>query len=86
MWQRLHLAHHPRPSARGQCFARFGTVIEGCVVREKMELLEYSLAQRADVEMLGMPILLRARLYGASEEVKELLVRYGATANFDEVE
>lgn len=51
-----------------------------------MELLEYSLAQRADVEMLGRPILLRARLYGASEEVKELLVRYGATANFDKEE
>ena len=51
-----------------------------------MELLEYLLAQGARVETPGRPILLRARLYGASEEMKELLVRYGATTDFDEEE
>ncbi len=41
-------------------------------------LLEYLLAEGARVEATGRPILLRARLCGASEEIKELLVRYGA--------
>ena len=55
-------------------------------MEENIELLEYLLAEGARVEMSGRPILLRARLCGVSEEMKELLVRYGATTNFQEEE
>lgn len=41
---------------------------------------------RARVEMPVRPILLRARLCGSSEEMKELLVKYGATTDLDEEE
>lgn len=81
---RIILAH--RPEAKNQRFGHFGTVIERCVIEGKMELLEYLLAEGATVEMPGRPILLRARLCGASEEMKELLVRYGATTDFEEEE
>lgn len=46
---------------------------------EKKELLEYLLGEVARVELTGKPVLLRAKVFGASEEIRELLVRYGAT-------
>ena len=53
---------------------------------EKKELLEYLLGEGARVEMTGRPILLRAKLCGASEEIKELLIRYGATTDLTDEE
>jgi hypothetical protein len=73
---RIILAH--RPEAKDQRFGHYGTVVERCVIGGERVLLEYLLAEGARVEATGRPILLRARLCGASEEIKELLVRYGA--------
>lgn len=50
---------------------------------DKKELLEYLLGEGARVEMTGGPILLRAKMCGASEEIRELLVRYGPTTDLD---
>lgn len=79
---RIILAH--RPEAKNQRFGHYGTVLEQCVMMKNMELLKYLLAEGARVEMPGRPILLRARLCGASEEMNELLLSYGATTEFDE--
>lgn len=53
---------------------------------EKKELLEYLLGEGARVEQTGRPILLRATACGASEEIRELLVRYGATTDLPDDE
>ena len=38
------------------------------------------------MEQTGRPILLRAKVCGASEEIKELLIRYGATTDLPDEE
>lgn len=38
------------------------------------------------MEQTGRPILLRAKVCGASEEIKELLIRYGATTDLSDEE
>ena len=38
------------------------------------------------MEQTGRPILLRAMVCGASEEIKELLIRYGATTDVPDEE
>ena len=45
---------------------------------EKKERWEYLLGEGAREELTGKPILLRAKVCGASDEIRELLVRYGA--------
>ena len=67
-------------------FGHYGTVVERCVQGHKKELLEYLLAEGARVEQTGRPILLRAKVCGASEEIKELLIRYGATTDVPDEE
>lgn len=52
----------------------------------KTELLAFLLQEGARMEMTGRPILLRAGVCGASEEIRELLVRYGATTDFEDEE
>lgn len=61
-------------------------VVERCVMQDNRELLEYLLGEGARVEQIGRPILLRAEVGGASEGIKEVLVRYGATKDFGEEE
>ncbi len=48
--------------------------------------MEYLLAEGARVEQTGRPILPRAKVCGASEEIKELLIRYGATTDLPDKE
>ena len=67
-------------------FGHYGTVVERCVQGHKKELLEYLLAEGARVEQTGRPILVRAKVCGASEEIKELLIRYGATTDLPDEE
>ena len=50
------------------------------------ELLEYLLGEGARVELMGGRVLLRAEVCGAGEEIKELLVRYGARQDFSDEE
>ena len=50
------------------------------------ELLEYLLSQGARVELTGRRILSRAEVCGADEEIKEILVRYGARQDFSDEE
>ena len=67
-------------------FGHFGTIVEQCVQGHKKELLEYLLAEGARVEQTGMPILVRPMVRGASEDIKQLLIRYGATTDFPDEE
>ncbi|MCJ1348807.1 hypothetical protein MMC31_007040, partial [Peltigera leucophlebia] len=78
---RIILAHEP--TAKDRRFGHYGTVVERCVMGKKKELLEYLLGEGARVER---PILLRAKACGASEEIRELLVRYGATTDLPDDE
>jgi hypothetical protein len=48
--------------------------------------LKYLLGEGARVERMDKPIMLRAMVCEASEEMKELLIRYGATTKFSEEE
>ena len=61
-------------------------MVERCVSDGEKELLEYLLEEGARVELMGRPILERAEVVGASEEIKELLKRYGATQDWEEEE
>lgn len=83
---RIILAHEP--GAKDHRFGHFGTVVERCVSWNMKELLRYLLGEGAKVEQWrGKPILLRAEIFEADEEIKEMLVRYGARTDFaDEVE
>ena len=62
------------PTAKNKRFGHYGTVIERCVMGDKKELLEFLLGEGAGVEITGRPILLRAQVCGASEDIKELLI------------
>ena len=77
---RIILTHEP--TAKNRRFGHFGTVVEQCVQGHKKELLEYLLAEGARVEQTGMPILVMAMVCGASEEIRDLLIRYGAMTDF----
>lgn len=81
---RIILSHEPM--AKNRRFGHYGTVVERCVTGAKTELLAFLLQEGARVEMTGRPILLRAKVCGASEEIRELLVRYGATTDFEDEE
>ena len=81
---RIILKHEP--IAKNRRFRHFGTIVEQCVQGHKKELLEYLLAEGARVEQTGMPILVRAMVCGASEDIKQLLIRYGATTDFPDEE
>ena len=81
---RIILEHEPM--AKNMRFGHHGTVVERCVQGHKKELLEYLLTEGARVEQTGRPILLRAKVCGASEEIKELLIRYGATTDLPDKE
>ena len=48
------------------------------------DLMEFLFAEGARVEETGKRILLRAEVCGASEEIKELLIRYGARRDWNE--
>ena len=79
---RIILAH--KPGAKDRHFGHHGTVVERCVQSGYIELLKYLLGEGARVERTDKPIMLRAMVCEASEEMKELLIRYGATTNFSE--
>lgn len=81
---RIILDHEP--AAKNRRFGHYGTVVERCVVGDKKELLEYLLGEGARVELPGRPILLRAQVCEASEAIKELLIKHGATTDFAEEE
>lgn len=81
---RIILEH--RPDAKNQRFGHFGTVVERCVANGKSDLLKYLLAEGARVEQTGRPILIRAKVWLASEEIKETLAKYGAKTDFSEEE
>ena len=81
---RIILAHEP--TAKNRRFGHFGTVVERCVMQGEKELLEYLLSQGARVELTGRRILSRAEVCGADEEIKEILVRYGARQDFSDEE
>lgn len=81
---RIILAH--KPTAKNRRFGHFGTVVERCVMDGEKELLEYLLGEGARVELMGGRVLLRAEVCGADEEIKELLVRYGARQDFSDEE
>lgn len=81
---RIILKHEP--TAKNRRFCHYGTVVEQCVQGHKKELLEYLLGEGARVEQTGRPILLRAKVCGASEEIKELLIKYGATTDLPDEE
>ena len=49
----------------------------------KKELLELLLADEARMEMTGGPVLLRARMCGESDEIREVLVEYGARTKLE---
>lgn len=80
VWRTI-LAHEPR--AKNHRFGHHGTVIESCVSGKKKELLRYLLSEGAQVE-LGKSVLLRAEFFEADEEIKDMLVQYGARTDFAE--
>ena len=71
------------PGAKNHRFGHHGTVIDMCVSSNKKELLQYLLGEGARVE-LGKSVLLRAEFFEADEEIKDMLVRYGARTDFAE--
>ena len=71
------------PGAKNHRFGHHGTVIEMCVSSNNKELLRYLLGEGARVE-LGKSVLLRAEFFEADEEIKDMLVRYGARTDFAE--
>lgn len=81
---RIILKHEP--TAKNRRFGHFGTIVEQCVQGRKKELLEYLLAEGARVEQTGRPILARAMVWGVSEDIKQLLIKYGATTDFPDEE
>ena len=80
VWRTI-LAHEPR--AKNHRFGHHGTVIEMCVSSRQKELLRYLLGEGARVE-LGKSVLLRAEFFEADEEIKDMLVQYGARTDFYE--
>ena len=79
---RLILEHEP--SAKDHRFGHFGIVVDRCVFNGDKDLLEFLLAEGARVEETGRRILVRAEVCGASQEIKDLLLRYGARKDFNE--
>ena len=80
VWRAI-LAHDPE--AKNHRFGHHGTVIEMCMSSKQKELLRYLLGEGARVE-LGKSVLLRAEFFEADEEIKDMLVQYGARTDFAE--
>ena len=67
-------------------FGHRGNLVEYCVRNENKDSVEFLLGQGVKVEVYGRPILLMAELCEASNDIKALLTKYGATINFEEEE
>lgn len=60
-----------------------GTVVEHCVKHGHVDVLRYLLEQGALVEEEDRPVLQVAEVVGASKEIQELLISYGADMGWD---
>jgi len=76
-----------RPEAKNQRFGHYGTVVERCVMDGEEELLTFLLEKGARVEREGgIPVLRRAELCGASENIKAVLRKHGARTEWRDSE
>ena len=80
IWQVL-LRH--QPGLKNQHYGHAGSVVEHCVKHDHIDLLRYLLEQGAAVEDEDRPILQMAEVMDASDEIKGLLVKYGANVDWE---
>lgn len=60
-----------------------GTVVEHCVKHGLVDVLRYLLQQGALIEEEDRPVLQVAEVVGASKEIQDLLISYGADVDWD---
>ena len=66
------------PKLKNARWGHAGTVVEHCVMQQKVDVLRFLLEQGAKVESENKPILQMAEIAESPEEIKRLLREYGA--------
>lgn len=72
------------PKLKDARWGHAGTVVEHCVMQEKVDVLRFLLEQGAKVESEARPILQMAETAESPEEIKRLLREYGADEGWRE--
>ena len=72
------------PKLKNARWGHAGTVVEHCVMQQKVDVLRFLLEQGAKVESEEKPILQMAEIAESPEEIKRLLKEYGADEGWRE--